>query len=81
MIPRSDAKILPTYFFSCERIFLIFSGGKNERIIDTTKIITNKSKIILIVSKMKKFTAEAKSVFCAIPKTEYVSQSANTCTK
>jgi len=76
IIPKSEAKMLPIYFFSCERIFLIFSGGKNERMIETAKIITNKSKRILIVSKIKKFTASASSVFGIILKTEYVSQSA-----
>jgi hypothetical protein len=28
IIPKREAKILPKYLLSCERIFLIFSGGR-----------------------------------------------------
>ena len=49
-IPRSDANTLPEYFLSPANTFLTFSGGRNERIIETKNIITAKSSKILIVS-------------------------------
>jgi hypothetical protein len=70
IIPRSEAKTLPTYLFLCESMALIFSGGKYERIIETIKIMTIRRIKILIVSKMKKFTALASSVSGVILKTE-----------
>ena len=69
IIPKSDAKTFPTYLFLRDKIALIFSGGKYERIIETTKIITAKRINIFIVSKIKKFTAFAKRVLDTIPKT------------
>jgi hypothetical protein len=69
IIPRSEANTFPTYLFLRESINRIFSGGKYERIIETTKTITDKRINILMVSKMKKFTAPPNKVFGAILKT------------
>jgi hypothetical protein len=56
-IPNKAAKTLLVYFPFEERIFLIFSGGRKERIIDTVKIIKQSKINILIVSYKKKFKA------------------------
>jgi hypothetical protein len=69
IIPSSEAKTLPTYLFLRESIALIFSGGRYDRIIDTTNIITDRRINILIVSKMKKFTEPASKVLGVIPRT------------
>ena len=50
IIPKSEASTLPTYLFLWDKIALIFSGGKYERIIETQKIITEIKISILIVS-------------------------------
>ena len=55
----------------------IFSGGRNERITETAKIITERRMNILMLSYMKKLTASAKRVLGVIAKKENVSQSAN----
>ena len=70
IIPRSDANTLPEYFLSPDSTFLIFYGGKKERIIETIKIMTANNIIIFMVSKIKKLTDEANNVSLAIPKTE-----------
>ena len=76
IIPKRAAKILPVYLFLWDKIFLIFSGGRYDLTKETTKIITNKSNIILMVSKIKKLTDSAKTVSDLILKTEYVSREA-----
>jgi hypothetical protein len=79
IIPRSEARMFPTYLFLRDNIARIFSGGKYDLIIETAKIMTDRRMNILIVSKIKKLTAPANRVFGTILKTEYVSQSANNC--
>ena len=79
IIPKSEAIILPVYLFLWDNTFLIFSGGRYERIIETAKIMTDKRINIFIVSKIKKFIAPANNVFGAMPKIVYVNQSANSC--
>jgi len=50
-IPTKAAiKLFSMGNFVLDRNFLVFSGGKYERIHETTKIITANSKIILMVS-------------------------------
>jgi hypothetical protein len=77
MIPKMAAKIFPAYLCLWDSIFFIFCGGKNERNIDTVKIITASKIKIFMVSKIKKFTALPSNVLCGIEKTPYVSQSEN----
>jgi hypothetical protein len=50
IIPKSDARIFPTYLFLRESIARIFSAGKYERIMETEKIITANKINIFIVS-------------------------------
>ena len=50
IIPKSEANVFPTYLFLWERITRIFSGGRYERIIETTKIIKAKRTKIFNVS-------------------------------
>ncbi len=79
-IPIKAAKILPTISKRFDNHFLVFSGGRYERIMDTTKIMTESKRNILILSKMKKLIAPAKTLPFARVKTVYVNQSANSCT-
>jgi hypothetical protein len=50
MIPRREAIIFPVYLFLWDKIALIFSGGKYERIIETIKIMTDRRTNIFRVS-------------------------------
>jgi hypothetical protein len=62
-----------------DNILLIFSGGKNDLIIETAKIITASKIKIFIVSKIKKFTASpASEPFSRLNKS-YVNKLANSC--
>ena len=63
IIPRRDASTLPEYFLSPANTFLTFSGGRNERMMETTKIMTANNISIFMVSKIKKLTIEASGVF------------------
>jgi hypothetical protein len=68
-MPNSEAKTFPTYLFLCESMARIFSGERYDLIIETAKIITESNIKILIVSKIKKFTALASNVLGTILKT------------
>ena len=50
IIPNKEAITLPVYLFLRDRIARIFSGGKYDLTIDTTKIMTASKINILIVS-------------------------------
>jgi hypothetical protein len=66
IIQRSPANKCPVNGCLFARTYRIFSGGRNVRMIDTTKIITESRINIFIVSKMKKSTAlHARPVFAS----------------
>jgi len=69
-IPSSAANIFPKHLFLPEdKITRVFSGGKNERIIDTKKIIIESKIRILIVQKIKKSNASEILDVVDIPRT------------
>ncbi len=76
-MPNTEAITFPAYLFLRDRIALVFSGGKYERMMETLKMITNSKMKILIVSNIKKLTALPSLEVFAMPKTIYVNQSAN----
>jgi hypothetical protein len=75
IIPSNAAKTLPAISKRFVKIFLIFSGGRNERMNETAKMITKSKIAIFMLSKTKKFIASPKTEAFARPKREKLNQS------